>query len=574
MTPSTFRQTFILLFLCASLVAQTSKKNLTELSYLELKELFMNNEQNKKLQLECAKAYLNKANKDGVSIEKARGLYLLGLLKQGNEAIKLFDSVIYYSKDLNDTKFPAFAYHKKAYQLKNQFKYKEAIDNFLIAERIAKSNNPDFYYKVKFAIALLRSEELGEVNEALVLYKECYNYYKKKDISEPQNYYAYQNVVFALADAYKALNQTDSTTYYNKIGYKESKLPKYSEYNALFILNEGANMTIKKNYSAALDSINKALPKLIFHKNTDNVLAAYYYLGQTHDGLNNKEKAVKNFIKVDSIYTITKSIAPEFKSGYPYLIEYYKNKGDKANQLKYLTRYMHIDSVLQANYKELTKKLRIEYDTPNLILEKESLIRALEKDNILSHWGISALFLLVILAIAFGYYQYQSKKKQRARFEKIMQKEADTVNPTEIKTKKQEKINREKTTDIGINEELVAQILEKLEKFELEKRYLESSITLQSLSDAFDTNNRYVSKIVNLYKEKTFIQYINDLRIEHAIALLKEDKKLRKYTIQALALEFGFNNAESFSIAFYKKTGIKPTYFIKQIEESTKPKTV
>ena len=229
---------------------------------------------------------------------------------------------------------------------------------------------------------------------------------------------------------------------------------------------------------------------------------------------------------------------------------------------------MHIDSVLQNNYKELTKKLRNEYDTPNLILEKENLITSLKKDKTVSNWGIGILFLLAILAIVFAFYQYRVQKRQRIRFEKIMQKETHRVDVNEEKAEKEIKTNLTKTDTIGINEELISQILEKLKKFETEKRFLESNITLQSLSDAFDTNNKYVSKIVNMYKEKTFIQYINDLRIEHALNLLKEDKKLRKYTIQALSLEFGFNNAESFSTAFYKKTGIKPAYFIKQLEES------
>ena len=42
--------------------------------------------------------------------------------------------------------------------------------------------------------------------------------------------------------------------------------------------------------------------------------------------------------------------------------------------------------------------------------------------------------------------------------------------------------------------------------------------------------------------------------------------KLRNYTIQYLADEFGFNSAESFSTAFYKKNKIKPIYFIKELD--------
>jgi AraC-like DNA-binding protein len=127
--------------------------------------------------------------------------------------------------------------------------------------------------------------------------------------------------------------------------------------------------------------------------------------------------------------------------------------------------------------------------------------------------------------------------------------------------------NKPKTETIGINEDIVNQILKKLTDFESSKGFLESNITIQTISESFETNNKYVSKIVNIYKEKTFIQYINDLRIEYALTSLKEDNKLRKYTIQALAIEFGFNNSESFSAAFHKKTGIKPTYFLKQLED-------
>lgn len=561
-----FQKIWFLLLLPVFLVAQSTKKDLTKMSYKELKELFKNEEKDEDKQLIYARTYLNKANKENISIEKARGWYLLSLLCNGDKAIRYLDSTIHYSKNLNHAKFPAYAYSRKAYQLKYQSKYKEAIDNFLIAESIAKKNNTDFYYDVKYSIAVLRSEELGEVNEALKLYKECFNYYRGKDVKDLKYSDAYQDVLFGLADAYKSLNQSDSATYYNRLGYRESKLIKDDEYNALFVLNEGANLVEKKMYNKAIDSIDKALPKMIFYKNSENTLASYYYLGKAYDGLRNPKKAVKNFIKVDSIYNKTKRITPEFTSGYLYLISYYKNIKDKENQLKYLTQYMYIDSVLQNNYKELTKKLQDEYDTPNLILEKENLIRSLTNDKTKSYWGIGALFLLAISTTSFGFYQYQIKKMQYSQFEKIIHesKNNNDSNTQEIKTIKSGIEN------IGINEVLVEQILEKLNHFETTKGYLSSNITIQSLSENFETNNKYVSKVVNTYKEKTFIQYVNDLRIEYALHSLKEDYKLQKFTIQALAIEFGFNNAESFSTAFYKKTGIKPAYYIKQLEKIKK----
>jgi AraC-like DNA-binding protein len=557
---------FLLIFPFA-LFGQIPKKELSKLPYDTLYNLYFDNYKNKNKQLEFAKAYMAKSNIDNSPIKKATGCYLLSLLCESNKAIKYLDSAIAYSKNKNDIKFPAYAYSEKAYVLKKQFKYEEAIHNFILAEKEAKRNNIDYSFRIKFAIAALRSEELGEVTEALDLYRDCFNYYKNKAIRTTKYSYDYHNVIFALADAYKTQNQSDSATYYNKLGFNESKITKNNEMNALFTLNEGANLVSKKNFIAALDSINKALPKMIIYKNEGNTLAAYYYIGKTYAGLRNKTIAIQNFIKVDSIYNKTKRITPEFTSGYLYLISYFKEKGNKENQLKYITKYMYIDSILEKNYKELSKKLQKEYDTPHLLSEKETLIQSLEEDNSKSYWSISGLLIITISVTGFGIYQHSLKKRYKSRFEKIInQAEEFNTNLTIIPNERIESQTNNKEYT-GIAEELINQILEKLSRFESKKEYLQSNITIQMLSTTFDTNSKYVSKIVNVHKGKTFIQYINDLRIEHAISQLQQNKKLRNYTIQALALEFGFNSAESFSSAFNKKTGIKPSFFIKEIEK-------
>jgi AraC-like DNA-binding protein len=566
MFPYSTSKALLLFLFPLILLGQVQKKDLVRLPYDELKNLYFDNEKNQTKQFEYANAYLMKAKRENNLVQKAKGYYLYSFLYEETKAIRYLDSAIACSKKENDIKLPAYAYSEKAYVLQKQFKYNEAIDNFLLAEKRAQKNNTDFYYEVKFSIAALRSEELGEVIEALTLYKECFNYYKGKETRSSKYSFSYQFTVFALADAYKALNQTDSASYYNQLGYRESKFTGDKDLNALFVLNEGANQVFKNNYKGALDSIDKALPIMIAINDKGNILAAYYYLGKANVGLKNDTKAVKNFVKVDSMFNETGRITPEFMSGYPYLISYYKEKDDKKNQLKYITKYMDINKHLQKNYKELTKKLQKEYDIPHLISEKETLIQSLKLDNAKSFWGIGSLILLSISVSGFGFYQYNLKKTYKSRFEKIVNREnkpnsvpADSnPQPIEIQT------NRNKE-NIGISEELVVQILEKLNQFEIHKEYLHSNISLQLLAEKLETNSKYVSKIVNIYKEKTFIKYINDLRVEYALIQLQQDRKLRNYTIQALALEFGFTSAESFSSAFFKNTGIKPTYYVEQL---------
>ncbi|SNS04010.1 hypothetical protein, partial [Flavobacterium sp. ov086] len=115
------------------------------------------------------------------------------------------------------------------------FKFKEAMTNYNLAEKVALQTNIDYYYNVREYIGITKSEDLGEYNEALDIYKECYRYYKSKDVRRSKYYKDYQSIIFGIADCYKSLKNTDSTSYYNILGYKESKATKNDEYKYLFV---------------------------------------------------------------------------------------------------------------------------------------------------------------------------------------------------------------------------------------------------------------------------------------------------------------------------------------------------
>ncbi|OUD35897.1 AraC family transcriptional regulator [Flavobacterium sp. FPG59] len=566
MTNQQFLKIVLLVLFPLFLCAQTSKPIQKSDSYEDLKQAFIKNQGNDKKQLYYANAYIQRARKNNSCINLSRGYFLLSFLFKGSKAIQYLDYSISYAKNTNDTKFPAVSYSKKGYELKKQLRFKEALDNFFIAERIAKKNNLDFYYNVKHSIGILRSEELGQVEEALVLYRECFNYMKDKEVRSPSYAVEFHSVLFALADAHKSLNTLDSTSYYNRLGYQESRATNDLHYTPLFILNEGANQVLKKNYKSALDSIYKALPQIIEQKNYGNVLASYYYLGLAHAGSGNRGKAIQNFVKVDSMYGKTKRITPEFISGYPFLISHYKERNDKENQLKYVSKLMSIDSTLQKNYKQLNKVLVKEYDTPHLIAEKEALIQSLEKKQSASYIWI--LVLVVGVAGLIGY-QFYLKKQHQNRFEAILNpaisiEENRTVLETQLTTPDA----KESQVQQSLSNEIVLELLEKLTVFENDKGFIENTISIQKLALELNTNTKYLSKVINEQKGKTFVQYINELRVNEAVLQLQVQPILQNYTIASLASEFGFNSAEAFSAAFYKKYKIKPSFFIKELSKT------
>jgi AraC-like DNA-binding protein len=562
-----FFKSFCFLFLFSVSISLCQEKiNLKKLDYDQLRNIY-NNSQRVSEKEKIATIYLSRAKNEKNNIRIAKGYYLKALLNFKTDkikALKLLDSSILYSKnDRKDTLYPMAPYCDKAIILTEQHRYKDAITNYKLAEKAALTNNIDFYYIIRGNIAITKSENLGEVEEALVLYKECYNYYKNKSTRSKKYLLDYHYSIFGLADVYKSLKQVDSCAFYNKLGYIETKATKNENFHYMFILNEGANQILKKNYKAAIDSINKALPKLESLKNTENIFASFFYYGKAYEGLNKNELAVINYKKVDSIYELNNEImTPEFTSGYRFLIKYYKQKNDNKNQLKYLSKYMEIDSVLQNNYKELNNLLKKEYDFPYLQRDKEALINSLKNKNNYFIWGVVGLIVLILILIL---YQQSMKKIYHLRFEEII-KEAEINKNSETVTIEKNFVESKNAT---ISKEIIDQIIQKLKLFEKEKGYINSKISINSLADEFETNSKYLSKIVNEYKEKSFVTYINDLRIDYIILVLKEDKKMRKYNLQAIAIECGFNSAESFSTAFFKKTGIKPSFFIKELDKNS-----
>lgn len=106
-----------------------------------------------------------------------------------------------------------------------------------------------------------------------------------------------------------------------------------------------------------------------------------------------------------------------------------------------------------------------------------------------------------------------------------------------------------------------------LSLFEKNKDFLQKNITVDALAKKMGTNRDYLSKAVNEIKDKNFSQYINELRINYIVEELRNNEKLRKFTISAIADEIGFNNSESFSNAFKKVTGTLPSYYIKRLNK-------
>lgn len=312
-------------------------------------------------------------------------------------------------------------------------------------------------------------------------------------------------------------NQLDSSiAYYNKA------IKIYKQHN---LINEV--YYLRKNCAIDYyDSGRKDLAKPIFIKNVkeydSNLIPDDYYL--------------YNLLYLSKIYEDEKqqdSMAFYSKS----FFELYdkKNHQEKFEFVEVLSKIKENDLVkLKTNVVELEKR----YTVITIIY-----------------------FLLLVVVIAILSLIIKKQIRLRKQNEKKIEELIDNVKE-KIKRPSDNQINFGKITNQK-EQEIIAQLI----KLEKANYFLRKDFDRYTVARKIDSNTTYLSQVINSYKNMTFNEYTNDLRINYVLKALLEDSKLRGYTIQAIAESIGYKNGISFSKIFRKKTGITPYQYIERINK-------
>lgn len=462
------------------------------------------------------------------------------------------DSIIAVAKLTNNDNNIGESYLTKGIIYYNQKEHKKALDNYILAdEYISRTNNKYNIYKTKYALAQTKYY-LGFYDEALALFRDGLPYFEK------ENELAYLNTLHALSVCYNKIKKYDLCSFYNNLGLQKGEEYNNNEMTVYFQHSEGINNYSQKEYPEAIQVLNQVIPILKSKNDYANETVAYFYLGKTYYHTNQETKAIPCFEKVEQAFTKFNYIRPDLREAFEILINSAKKQNNEQLQLQYINQLFKVDSVINNNYKYLSKKIHKEYDTKKLLSEKEAIEHNLRSKNKNSWIIISGLSSLVAV---LGYIHYRNKKRNKQKFEAIMNKET-------AKTKHKE---HEIDIESEINPDIIKSILQNLEKLEKTNKFLEKELTLHKLALLLKTNTKYASKVILKYRGKKSIEYITDLKTDYIIELLKKENKYRNYTNKALAEEAGFGSTQNFTKAFKNKTGISPTSFIQEINKQQNP---
>lgn len=320
-----------------------------------------------------------------------------------------------------------------------------------------------------------------------------------------------------LSNLYLKLNRTDSAVYYAKQG-------------------------IKGNDDCQLDLLNMALGDSYFLKQNYNLASKYYEISSSYSvaketELKIHEKLRDNYIRLNN-----------YKKALAHNSSYLKLK-DSLDDLRVNQEITEITEKYESNKKQF-KIDRLELED----LKKTALINTQHSKIV---FGSTVLvFSLLILGFLFFYYVQQKKQKHQLFAKNLQLVRQLHQNHYKVKPK------RKRYTQI--DDSKLEKILIHIETLIGDEFFLDPDMSLNNLAKRIDTNTSYLSQIINDNYNKTFSNFINELRISYVLKKLETEENYHKLTIDHIAEKAGFASSSTFYGAFKKFTGLTPSYYIKR----------
>ncbi|MFV0536323.1 MAG: helix-turn-helix domain-containing protein [Dysgonomonas sp.] len=385
----------------------------------------------------------------------------------------------------------------------------------------------------------------------------------------------------AIGKYYNLIGKVDSAEYYFRSAYfTPEHVKSKSLFDAIALSNIGQSLILKHEYDSAIPYLNAGMGRMLLDDHYE--LAAETTIGLANCYLaKNKLKRVK--VLIDSAqYFIGKSGNDDlYQSFYPLMCKYYAKKNNAA------ILALYSDSTILFNDKQAQKYngiylLRAEQE----LFELEKQVRADElkfkEENYKSKQRYFFIVISIIsIAMVILIILYREKKNA---YRALVQKNQDwaqgspsyTSFEAERKPNVEVYIDQDKVLE-NVTEEAIEEVSEEkvvedpseedrtvmkkvYEVVIKEKVFKDLDLTLDSLAKSMDINRNYLSKAINKTTGKNFNTYINEHRVKEAIKMLSSEKS-DIISIDAIALEVGFNNRTSFYQSFKKITGLSPSDF-------------
>jgi AraC-like DNA-binding protein len=441
--------------------------------------------------------------------------------------------------------------------------------------------------------------KLGDYNQAISTYEEAYQLIIANQLSNLQNS-CLPPLIKLLADN---KNYSKALYYYND-AIKHNKeivtispsiqnllvtcyLGLHKPDSARIVLSERLNGKERNSFflnckmsesyiiegkeDSAIYFINKAIETNPNIKNLPNYsLSTFSYLANLLHKHQKEQQANYYYSMVEPLMKESSQVAPLLERQIEALTSFSHFCRSTKQYKKALELIAHRDSIQQL-YNEMQK----EKDSKNLAdrLEIQELQFNLEKKDTELEYSrhltyaiiISIMIFIALSPIAFYLIKWkitssQNKAKKKAPLQ-------ETVNNQQDKQQKATVISPSKSIDrpkspTQQNTTLFAYIHTVVMDH---NRFLSKDLSIEFVTKEVKSNRDYVSKAVNMCTGMDFTTWINNLRIDYAIAAIHKEPTL---DLGTLSEQCGFKSYATFNRNFKRYKGVTPRAFIANINKA------
>jgi len=440
--------------------------------------------------------------------------------------------------------------------------YREALNIVMIPD------NPFVRVLINNNIALTYSK-LNQLDSAIVYFHSAAN-----NIFDENSLLLAQNYTY-LSSLYVNNNLMDSVPfYYNKAmdilsKYQHNSLHHKTEhYNKSDIFYHEIKSEAEKSIASFFDYQLHYDSSLVYLKQSlvDSKLAhlypeqaeIYFQIAQNGIVINNNKQIE---VYADSAIMLAQKKICDYNSLLKYSRFYkgYYAKQNKSDKVKYYNKLIdsYQDTILKQKYSDelLAQKINMATSSVNLVIRNMHVLQNKHQSTISHQKTIIWISILLILAISLLLIVYVIMYARLKRTQHSLSKR--TAEVVLQKTKSIDNIpiiENNKTRD------------ELLIRFEAimdnEKPYLDSNLSLSTLAKKLQTNQTYISQLINNNYNINYHEYINNKRVAEACEKFMVSHKTN-LTIDHIISQVGFKSKSTFYTAFRKYTGVSPAMFIK-----------
>jgi len=441
---------------------------------------------------------------------------------------------------------------------KNQAAIEAYYDALALAERF-ENTEQEIIAKSGIAIILRRTNRF---DKSLEVCRELLEQVQTTTYNNSRNHVKLYTII---SEVYLDMEMYDSVVVYTNAGTALSEKLGFTEGIVDLTIKNGMVYYYQKKYPRAFDYLQKAKDILeagaIKDKfsptvNTNYFLAACYFEEGSY------EKAIIPLHETIESLTTRDIEENRVIASYLLLANCYMKLNNTKEAFYWFEEYKRVNDLFHENRDKtvstIYEKEVAQFEARIAVMEKEKVANTRTTYYILN---ASIVALLMLVAVVFVYVKRQQLNKEK--FSKLLQK------ISELESRKQDTSNKKEVSSaITIDDEKVNEVLKRLIRLEEQSFFLNFDCNLRSVAKKVKTNSTYLTKIIKTEKGKNFNDYINDLRIDYVLMKLKNDKKFRSFSIKSIATELGYKTDYSFAKHFKSKTGLYPSYYIRQMNQS------